>query len=162
MIRPLLFLLILAGPAAGLAQPGRPTAGDPAHAQIAALEQQLGDNLVRRDFAALDRLLAPGFRLVVAGKPGERPAITRRDEWLRNSRAFTHHAYRADLLDLNRAGDTAVASARGTWTVTMRPGAPPRTTQFVVADTWVRRAGRWQLLHRYSQRLVQDAATSSR
>jgi hypothetical protein len=30
---------------------------------------------------------------------------------------------------------------------------PPMPIRFFVTDTWVRRAGKWQVIHRYSHRL---------
>ena len=62
-----------------------------------------------------------------------------------------------DGFDVTRAGDTAVASAKGLWTVSFRPGAPAMPIRFFVTDTWVRRGGKWQVIHRYSHRLGQNA-----
>lgn len=128
------------------------TAADPAAAEIAQLEKQWGEAFVNRDFAFIERIVAPEYRLVVATNDGEF-GVTRRAEWMANARVFTHHAFTIETVDVNRAGDTAVASARGVWTVTMRPGTPARTIRFFVTDTWMRRDGRWQVIHRYSHRL---------
>ena len=73
--------------------------------------------------------------------------------WMKNARAFTHHAFAVETVDVNLAGDTAIASARGLWTVSFRAGMPPVPVRFFVTDTWVRRGGRWQVVHRYSHRL---------
>lgn len=120
--------------------------------EIARLETQWGEAFVKRDFAFIESIVAPEYRLVVAGPDGTF-GVTRREPWMTNARAFTHHAFTVETVDVNRAGDTAVASARGVWTVTMRPGTPPRPIRFFVTDTWIRRDGRWQVIHRYSHRL---------
>ena len=139
----------LAVVAAWLAQPAAP---DPATAEIAALEQRWGEAFVKRDFDFIDRIVAPDSRLVGADSDGS-PDITLREEWMKNARLFVHHAFTVETVDVNRAGDTAVASAKGLWTVSFRAGAPPMPIRFFVTDTWVRRGGQWQVIHRYSHRL---------
>ena len=129
-----------------------PVALDPAVAEITRLEQQWGEAFVKRDFNFIERIVAPEYRLVGASPDGTY-GITRRAEWMKNSRAFTHHAFAVETVDVNRIGDTAVASAQGLWTVSMRPGEAPRRPRFFVTDTWVRHAGQWQVIHRYSHRL---------
>lgn len=131
---------------------GSSPAPDPVAAEIRELERRWGEAFVKRDFEFIDRIVAPEYRLVVANPDGSY-AIARRDEWMKNARIFTHHAFSVETVDVNRAGETAVASAHGLWTVTFRPGQPATPVQFFVTDTWVRRDGRWQVIHRYSHRL---------
>jgi ketosteroid isomerase-like protein len=138
------------------APPGAPASPSPADqaaaAQIRQLEQDWGQAFVKRDFDFLERIIAPEYRLVGA-RPDGTYAITGRAEWMKNSRAFTHQAFLVETVDVNLAGDTAVASAQGLWTVSRRAGEPPRPSRFFVTDTWVRRNGQWQVIHRYSHRL---------
>lgn len=129
-----------------------PVAVDPTVAEITALEQQWGEAFVKRDFAFIERIVAPEYRLVVA-QPNGRYTIGYRAEWMQNSRAFVTHAFAVETVDVSRVGNTAVASARGSWTVVRKAGETPRPTQFFVTDTWVRRNGQWQVIHRYSHRL---------
>ena len=137
-----------------VAQPAPPAAAaDPATAEIVRLEKQWGEAFVKRDFDFIDGIVAPEYRLVGADDDGSH-GITLRDEWMKNARIFVHHAFSVETVDVNRAGDTAVASARGLWTVSFRPGAPAMPIRFFVTDTWVRRGGRWQVIHRYSHRLA--------
>ena len=145
-------MLTLAVALAVIAQPAAPAAADPAAAEIASLEQQWGEAFVKRDFDFIDRIVAPEYRLVGASDDGTH-GITLRDEWMKNARLFVHHGFTVETVDVNRAGDTAVASAKGLWTVSFRPGAPPMPIRFFVTDTWVRRGGKWQVIHRYSHRL---------
>lgn len=133
-----------------------PVAPDPAVGELSRLEQQWGEAFVKRDFAFIERIVAPEYRLVVAHPDGS-VAIIRRKEWMKNSRDWTHQAFASEVVDVNRAGDTAVVSAQGLWTVTMRPGTAPQPIRFFVTDTWMRRHGQWQVVHRYSHRLP-DAA----
>lgn len=135
-------------------------AADPAIAEIVQLERQWGEAFVKRDFDFIERIVAPEYRLVGADDQGN-PDITSRGRWMTNARAFTHHAFTVETVDVNRAGDTAVASARGVWTVSMRPGTPARALRFFVTDTWVRRDGRWQVIHRYSHRLGERPASNA-
>lgn len=125
--------------------------------EIAKLEQKWGEAFVARDFDFIESIVAPEYRLVGAGNDGEF-GVTRRDEWMKNARAFEHKGFTVETVDVNRAGDTAVASARGLWTVARSPGTPPMPIRFFVTDTWVRRDGKWQVIHRYSHRLEQPAS----
>ena len=120
--------------------------------EIARLETKWGEAFVARDFDFIESIVAPEYRLVVAAPDGSFNIATR-PGWMANAKAFTHHAFTVETVDVNRAGDTAVASARGRWTVTMQPGTQPRPIRFFVTDTWVRRDGKWQVIHRYSHRL---------
>ena len=129
---------------------------DPAAAEIAQLERQWGEAFVKRDFDFIERIIAPEYRLVVADDEGH--GVTLRGEWMKNARAFTHHDFVVETVDVNLAGDTAVASARGVWTVSMRAGMPPMPIRFFVTDTWVRRGGQWKVIHRYSHRLKEAPA----
>ena len=127
-------------------------APDPAVAELTRLERQWGEAFVKRDFAFIEQIVAPKYRLVVA-QPDGSIAIIRRDQWMKNSRDWTHQAFAIQVVDVNRVGDTAIVSAQGLWTVTMRPGTAPQPIRFVATDTWVRRHGHWQVVHRYSHRL---------
>ncbi|HXG98958.1 MAG TPA: nuclear transport factor 2 family protein [Sphingomicrobium sp.] len=142
-----MFILALAAAVAAA-----PPAPDPAVAKITRLEQKWGQAFVTRDFGFIERIIAPEYRVVVASPDGKY-AITRRAEWMKNLRIFRSYAFAVETVDVNRAGNTAVASAQGEWTVSRQPGEAPRATRFFVTDTWVRRNGQWQVIHRYSHRL---------
>ncbi len=129
-----------------------PVGPGPVAVEITRLEAQWGEAFVKRDFGLIERIVAPEFRLVVA-RPDGRFSVTRRAEWMKNARAFVSHAFAVETVDVSQVGDTIVASARGSWTVTRRAGEKPRPTQFFVTDTWVKRSGKWQVIHRYSHRL---------
>lgn len=121
-------------------------------AEIRRLEHDWGQAFVRRDFALIERIVAPEFRLAVVSPQG-RVFLTYRDEWMRNTRAFEVSAFEAEVVDVTTAGNTAVALVQGLWTVKRRADGPFETIRFAVTDTWLRRNGRWQVIHRYSQRL---------
>ena len=129
-----------------------PVAPDAAAAQLTRLEQQWGEAFVRRDFAFIEQIVAPEFRLVVA-QPDGRVEIIRRKDWMKHSREWTHQAFAVEVVDVNRVGDTAIVSAQGLWTVIMQPGTTPQPIRFFATDTWHRRQGHWQVVHRYSHRL---------
>lgn len=130
-----------------------PTTSDArAAAEIRELERRWGRAFVERDFAFLEQIIAPEYRLVSVGPDGA-VGLTSRVDWMRNSRAFQHLAFTEEVIDVMTAGDTAVAIVRGEWTVKRFADRPASVTRFVVTDTWVRRNGRWQVAVRYSQRL---------
>ena len=147
-----MFALAVAA-ALGAAQAGAPApAVDPVRTDIAALEQQWGEAFVKRDFDFLERIVAPEFQLVGA-RPDGSLVMVGRDEWMKNARAYTHDGFEVQTTNVNRVGDTAVASAQGLWTITTQAGAQPERIRFFVTDTWVRRNGQWQVISRHSTRL---------
>lgn len=121
-------------------------------AELIGLEQRWSQAFVTRDFDFIEHIVAPEYRLV-GSSPDGKYDITRRAEWMKNSRAFRTTAFAIAAVDVNRAGNTAVVSAQGVWTVSRRPTEAPRAVRFFVTDTWLRRSGRWQVIHRYSHRL---------
>ena len=106
------------------------TAPDPVAAEISRLEQKWGQAFVTRDFDFIERIVAPEYRLV-GSSPDGRYDITRRAEWMKNARVFTTSAFAVETVDVNRAGDTAVVSAQGVWTVSRRAGEAPRAARFM-------------------------------
>jgi ketosteroid isomerase-like protein len=125
----------------------------PAIAEIAALEHRWGQAFVSGDFAFIDSIIAPEFKLVVASPNGDL-AVTPRAEWMRTARLYKHLAFDERTADVTIAGDTAVATVEGLWTVQMGKDQPVRPIRFVVTDTWVRRHHGWQVIARYSHRLA--------
>jgi ketosteroid isomerase-like protein len=125
----------------------------PAIAEIGQLEHRWGQAFVSRDFDFIESIVAPEFKLIVASPNGEL-AITRRAQWMRNARIYKHLGFDERTVDVTRAGDTAVATVEGLWTVQMAEDQPARPIRFVVTGTWVRRGHRWQVIARYSQRLA--------
>jgi len=125
----------------------------PAIAEIASLEHRWGQAFVSRDFTFIESIIAPEFKLIVASPNGEL-VVTPRLEWMRNARIYKHLGFDERTADVTIAGDTAVATVEGLWTVQMAEGQPVRPIRFVVTDTWVRRHHGWQVIVRYSQRLA--------
>ena len=106
--------------------------------QIDAMEQAWAGALRRKDRAELERLLAPEFRLEGAALA---PSADRA-AWLANLERMEVRNYAVRVTDVKVAGDTAVASVEGEWTVSMA-GGPMRNERFELQDTWVRRGGAW-------------------
>jgi ketosteroid isomerase-like protein len=123
-------------------------AGDPATvAAIRDLERRWGQAFVKRDFAFLERIVAPEYRLASTGATGD-TSITSRADWMRNSRAFHHVAFADEVIDVMTAGNTAVALVRTAWTVQVYADRPAQERRGLCADTWLRRQGQWQVVYR--------------
>ena len=128
-------------------------AADPATvAKISGLETRWGQTFVTRDFDFIESIIAPEFALALATPQGN-VIVIRRDEWMRNTRLWVHQGFDARVVDVTTAGDTAIATVEGLWTVKRSPDQPADPIRFVVTDTWVRRHGQWQVAWRYSHRL---------
>ena len=134
-ISPALALLIAAAPV---------QADD--RAEIQALQAEWSRAFLASDYEALERIIAPEFTLVRV--EGDAPHFTPRERWFANTRGLRFDRYETEIVGLAIAGDTAVATVRGRWTI--RRGDETRDESFVVTDTLVRRDGRWQALFRHS------------
>ena len=129
---------------ADLAQPD--VAAD--RAAIESLEADWTRAFLAKDYARIEQLVAPEFRLVGWGEGALRTTL--RPAWMANVRMFDFKVYETKLLDVVVVDDTAVASVSGNWTVGIGDKVMPND-KFLVTDTWVRRGGRWQIILRNAQ-----------
>jgi len=113
--------------------------------EIEAANSRWTRAVIAKDVAALEAILGPEFELTGGAATGEDGLP--RALWLANLQKMQISDYQADIADLHVAGDFAVATVRGRWTVAL--GGPPRTDAFELRDIWVRRAGGWQVIRRY-------------
>lgn len=114
---------------------------------IRALEQQWGQAFLQRDYAAIERIVAPEFKLMRA--ENGTVAFTPRDRWLVIAQRLTFHEYEVQVTDVLVSGDTAVATVEGRWKIS-RADRGTREERFILSDTWVKRAGRWMVVFRHS------------
>ena len=135
-------LLLMA--AAALALAGPANADDAS--DIEALEAEWALAFRSSDFESLERIVAPEFTLVRVEQGVAE--FTPRDRWFANARRFRFDRYETRVLGSPIAGDSAVVTVDGSWTISR--GDQSRTEDFVVTDTWVRRGGRWQVIFRHS------------
>ena len=122
---------------------------------ISQLEQRWGEAFIKRDFAFIERVVAPEYKLSLVSNDGM-VTLVDRATWMRNSRAWEHRGMELRVVDVATAGQTAVATVQGLWTVKKDAG-PAQALRFLVTDTWVKRNGQWQVMWRYSHRLPQAA-----
>lgn len=113
---------------------------------IVAREYELQEAVQRQDREAIERLLRPEFRL---SSGAALPAgITPRDEWVRIATGpFRQSSWRMQDPTVTIDGDTAVVTGVNEQEATYE-GRPARS-RFLTTDTWIRRAGDWQLLSRH-------------
>jgi hypothetical protein len=148
---PLICALALAAPGPALAQQSPPAAaGSQADAvsadekaEIVEAEGLWADALLRKDQAALDRLMAPEFQLEGAGSD----EVTPRAAWLANLQRMDVRSYSARVTDVQIAGDRAVATVVGEWSIVR--GDQTLHDSFELLDTWERRDGEWRVTKRY-------------
>ena len=144
-------LIVLAAMAGAMSVP--PAADAATVAAITTLESRWGEAFVKRDFEFIESIIAPEYALAGTTPAGD-IGIMRRDEWMKNARLWVHEGFDARVVDVATAGDTAVATVEGLWTVKRDPDKSAEAVRFVVTDTWVRRHGKWQVIWRYSNRLT--------
>jgi hypothetical protein len=144
-------LFVLAAMAGAMS--ASPTADPATVAAITTLETRWGEAFVKRDFGFIDSIIAPEYALAGTTPAGD-IATMRRDEWMKNARLWVHEGFDARVIDVATAGDTAVATVEGLWTVKRDPNKPAEAVRFVVTDTWALRHGKWQVVWRYSNRLT--------
>ena len=119
-------------------------------AAIAALEADWSRAFLAKDYARIEEIVAPEFKLL-GWRDGEL-GTTNRQVWMANTRRFDFKVYETTLLDVVVVDDTAVATVAGNWTIGMGDRVRPNS-RFLVTDTWVRRDGRWQVILRNAQTL---------
>ena len=107
-------------------------------ADIKQLEESWTTAFNSRDTDFMQRTLAPEF-VVVASGGTQGINITLRKDWMKVWLGPEHHPYEAKTLHVAVAGDTAVATLEASW-----------RRKSYLTDTWMRRNGRWQLVHRHS------------
>jgi ketosteroid isomerase-like protein len=136
----------LIGSLAWAGGPRVPSSGDAPSAErarIEAVEALWADALLRKDQAALDRLMAPEFQLEGAGFD----EVTLRAEWLANLQRMDVRSYSARVTDVQINGDRAVATVVGEWSIAR--GDQTLQDRFELLDTWERRDGEWRVTKRY-------------
>lgn len=116
-------------------------------ATIRALEEEWGQTFLTGNHRPLDRILAPEFKLMRAGKRG--PGFTPRSEWFANLKSFKFDQFNIKVVDVVVAANTAIATVEGDWKVSMAGGGS-RDERFILSDTWVKRNGRWAVVFRHS------------
>lgn len=136
----------LIGSLAWAGGPRAPASSDAASAEnagIVAAEGLWADALLRKDQAALDRLMAPEFQLEGAGSD----EVTPRAEWLANLQRMDIRSYSARVTDVEIIDDRAVATVVGEWSIVR--GDQTLHDSFELLDTWERRDGEWRVTKRY-------------
>ncbi len=119
---------------------------------ITALEDKWGKAFLTADYATVDQIVAPEFKLLRVESEGA-AEFTPRDRWLANAKRMTFNEYETRVIDVSLVGDTAVATVEGRWKVSMA-GRGSRDERFVLTDTWVKRDGNWQAMFRHSRPLA--------
>lgn len=101
------------------------------------------DALERKDYAALEKMMAKDFTLGPLG--GGTDSLVPRERWLHNAtqRTFSDFEYRN--LRVERAGDVALIFAD----LRFRASPMPFALDSAVMDEWVFRDGRWQVKARW-------------
>jgi ketosteroid isomerase-like protein len=134
---PLVVAAILSG---CVSSPDRRQTEDPlaAAAEVRRLEDSWTTAFNGRDVQFMEQTIAPEYILVNSGGP-RGANVTPREDWMRVWLGPEQVPYEAKVLHVVVAGDTAVATLEARW----------RRNSYLT-DTWVRRDGRWQLIHRHS------------
>lgn len=104
------------------------------------------DAVARKDRAALEKLLAPEFKLVSVGDPGDGVP---RSEWVANALRmdWQNRGYNGMRVDLY--GDVAVVASDYSFRVDPGEWRPAISAAAPVVDVWVRRNGLWQVQRRH-------------
>lgn len=132
----LLLALLLAGPA-----PATSVAVQDSEARLLLrLEDDWAVGLTRRDAALFRRLLARGFVYTEDDRTVDRDAVLHDIVAGPDTVAAAHN----EEMQVHRFGATAIVT--GWLVVTGRGPAGPFSRRYRFTDTWVRRAGRWQIV----------------
>jgi hypothetical protein len=112
--------------------------------ELTRLEHELMESVQRHDVPRLEELLGHEFKLV--GRTGR---AWSRETFLENAAGpYEIDEFAFEELDIELYGDTAIIHAR--YRQRGRLGKDDLSHAFVLTDVWIRRGGRWQLVHRHS------------
>lgn len=127
-------------------------------AELARLEREWVDAVMRQDGAALDRLLAADYALIVSTAPDR---VVPRATWL--DQALGPYRVRSAQIDGLAVRQVAadVATVSLLLTLEASVGGVDRSTTHFIVDVWRRVAIGWQVVSRYSAR-PEEASASSR
>jgi ketosteroid isomerase-like protein len=124
-------------------------------ADIETLERQFGEAILAKDYAVLETLLAPEYRLVGVRSTGT--SDMPRDAWFAGLGRMTFRRFKPRVTSVEVFGDTALATVEGDWTLEF--DGRQIDEHFYVTDVWVRRDGGWRIVRRHSSP-YQPAAVS--
>lgn len=116
-----------------------------AGADIRAAEAAWSAAILAKDQVALDRYTAPEFELT-GGEAGAADSIPRA-AWMANLQRMTFVKYDTKVTHVHLAGDVAIATVAGSWTVEMN--GHKASEPFLLRDVWARRPAGWQVVSRY-------------
>lgn len=114
--------------------------------EIEQLEQALVEALSAHDRPALERILAPEFRLVGIRSTGQ--ADMPRQPWLEASKDMVFHQFEVGVKAVEDYGDVAISTVDGYWRMDWR--ALKIDERFLLTDVWLHRDRAWRLVRRHS------------
>jgi ketosteroid isomerase-like protein len=121
----------------------------PLEATISNLERQWAAAFSRKDYAALQTMMADGYSLVIAveGLPLQ---VVPRNAWLE---ALDHYEIQEAAVDhIHVRIYDCVAVAVMLWRQKASLDGADRTAVFMLTDIWVEVGGEWKLAERHSSR----------
>jgi ketosteroid isomerase-like protein len=142
------FYASLLQPQKPVSQPGPQTGVDTASAELVSLTNAWTDAINAKDHAKLEALMAPEFALYRWS--GE--VLSPRPKWLDNLDHIKITEYTVRDVSARTYGDFAVVTSVCTWAGTWT-GAYEGTSfdyKSIMADTWRRKGGKWQVVARSS------------
>ena len=119
--------------------------------EIARMESERREALLHHDTRALERLLAPEFTQI-GNLTGER--VITRAEALASNDSGTRRVQSWDASDVNIRMYGIVGLVTGLADVTDTLRGEARHIRFRYTHIWVKRNGRWQLVHRHTNRVA--------
>ncbi len=121
----------------------------PVERHISNLERQWAAAFQRKDVAALQRMMADGYSLVIAVESLPLQVVPR-NAWLEALADYNITEASVDHIHVRMYGDVAVAVML--WRQTARLHGEDRTAVFMLTDIWVNVNGEWRLAERHSSR----------
>lgn len=121
----------------------------PVEARISNLERQWAAAFQRKDVAALQKMMADGYSLVIAVESLPLQVVPR-NAWLEALADYSITEASVDHLHVRMYGDVAVAVMLWRQTATLH--GEDRTAVFMLTDIWVNVDGEWRLAERHSSR----------
>jgi ketosteroid isomerase-like protein len=126
-----------------------PNADMPVEAQISALERQWTVAFQKKDYAALQELMADGYSLVIAVKDMPLQVVPR-NAWLESLEDYDISDAHIDHITVRVYGEVAVVVML--WHQFAILAGQDRSAQFMLTDIWIKQGGEWKIVERHSSR----------
>lgn len=126
-------------------------------AALLAAEHSWTAAIAAHDLSALERIIAPEYRLIV-GVSGKPLQVMSRERWLGSIHLYQFESVAFEDVQTTAAGEIGIVTLL--WTQKASVNGIDRSATFFITDLWRREQGVWRVFERHSSRPEAPTASS--